>query len=98
MDLVVLRALVVCLSFSLSTFLANTATPNPLEFSGFARVIMGYLDDENAEYVGYDNSISIDQQSLLGLQADYRLSEEIAFTGQVVGYTDDQRSSGLEWL
>lgn len=98
MDLVVLRALVVCLSFSLSTSLANAATPNPLEFSGFARVIMGYLDDENAEYVGYDNSLSIDQQSLLGLQADYRLSEEIAFTGQVVGYTDDQRSSGLEWL
>ena len=98
MDLVVLRALVVCLSFSLSTFLANAATPNPLEFSGFARVIMGYLDDENAEYVGYDNSISIDQQSLLGFQADYRLSEEIAFTGQVVGYTDDQRSSELEWL
>ncbi|GAA6185468.1 hypothetical protein NBRC116595_27160 [Aliiglaciecola sp. NS0011-25] len=69
-----------------------------LQFSGFARVILGYLDDENAEYVGYDNSVSLDKQSLLGIQADYLLNDEISITGQVVGFTDEQRNSGLEWL
>ncbi|WP_158768323.1 hypothetical protein [Paraglaciecola sp. L1A13] len=69
-----------------------------LQFSGFARVIMGYLDDKNVEYVGYDNSVSFDQQSLLGLQADYQLNEDFSFTGQLVGHTGSQRDSGLEWL
>ena len=69
-----------------------------LQFSGFARVVMGYLDDENAEYVGYDNSLSFDQQSLLGLQADYTFNETLSVTGQLVGHTGAQRSSGLEWL
>ncbi|WP_339770618.1 hypothetical protein [uncultured Paraglaciecola sp.] len=69
-----------------------------LQFSGFARVIMGYLDDKNAEYVYYDNSVSFDQQSLLGLQADYQFNKDFSVTGQVVGHTGSQRASGLEWL
>ncbi|WP_158768321.1 hypothetical protein [Paraglaciecola sp. L1A13] len=69
-----------------------------LEFSGFARVIMGYLDDKNAEYVEYDNSVSFDHQSLLGLQADYQFNQDFSVTGQVVGHTATQRASGLEWL
>lgn len=69
-----------------------------LQFSGFGRVIMGYLDDENSEYVGYGNSISFEQQSLLGFQADYMFKDDVTVTAQVVGYTDNQRNSGLEWL
>jgi hypothetical protein len=68
------------------------------QFSGFARVILGYLDDENAEYVGYDNSVSANKQSLLGLQAQYLFNDELSVTGQVIGFTDEQRNSGLEWL
>jgi hypothetical protein len=85
------------LMFSWATTV-NAETEDKLTFSGFARVIMGYLDDENAEYVGYDNSVNLNQQSLLGLQADYRLSDDFSVTGQVVGYASDQRNSGLEWL
>ncbi|MEP1448949.1 MAG: hypothetical protein ABJK37_22790 [Paraglaciecola sp.] len=69
-----------------------------LQFSGFTRLILGHLDDKNAEYVGYDNSISMDQQSLIGLQADYAFNNEISLTGQFIGHTGKQRSSGLEWL
>ena len=76
----------------------HAETEDKLQLSGFARVILGYLDDENAEYVGYDNSISANQQSLLGLQAEYLFNDELSVTGQVVGFTDDQRNSGLEWL
>lgn len=74
------------------------SSQDSLQFSGFARAIVGHLDDENAEYVGYDNSLSLDQQSLLGLQADYSLTDSISVTAQVVGYTEDQRNSGLQWL
>ena len=76
----------------------HAETVDKLQLSGFARVILGYLDDENAEYVGYDNSISANQQSLLGLQAEYLFNDEWSVTGQVVGFTGDQRNSGLEWL
>jgi hypothetical protein len=76
----------------------HAETEDKLQLSGFARAILGYLDDENAEYVGYDNSISANQQSLLGLQAEYLFNDELSVTGQVVGFTDDQRNSGLEWL
>lgn len=76
----------------------HAETEDKLQFSGFARVIMGYLDDKNAEYVGYENSISLNKQSLLGLQADYLFNDALSVTGQVVGFTDDQRHSGLEWL
>ncbi|WP_370459647.1 porin [Paraglaciecola sp. L3A3] len=75
-----------------------SAADDKLQFSGFARLVLGHLDDKNAEYVGYDNSISLDQQSLLGLQADYHLSDSFSLTSQFVGYTEDQRNSGLQWL
>ncbi|XQW86984.1 hypothetical protein ACOYR1_11935 [Thalassotalea piscium] len=88
-------ALCFFLSFSTS---ASAETEDKLHFSGFARVIMGYLDDENAEYIGYDNSVSLNQQSLLGLQADYQFNDKLSVTTQFVGYTQDQRNSGLEWL
>jgi hypothetical protein len=87
----------VFISLNFSVF-AIAEDNEKLQFSGFSRVVMGYLDDENAEYVGYDNSVNFNQQSLLGLQADYRLNDNLSFTGQVVGYTDEQRNSGLQWL
>lgn len=76
----------------------TSAQENKPQFSGFARLVMGYLDDKNAEYVGYDNSISFDQQSLIGLQVDYSFNDELALTGQLIGHTGEQRSSGIEWL
>ncbi|MGS2719397.1 hypothetical protein [Paraglaciecola aestuariivivens] len=69
-----------------------------LQFSGFARVVLGYLDDENAQYLGYQDKLSIDNQSLIGLQADYQFSDKLALTGQFIGHTGKQKKSGLEWL
>tara|TARA_R110001592_G_scaffold82399_2_gene244009 strand:+ start:2383 stop:3582 length:1200 start_codon:yes stop_codon:yes gene_type:complete len=69
-----------------------------LQLSGFARVVMGYLDDKDAEYLGYDNSISVDKESLIGLQADYQILDNLAITGQLIGHTAEQRDSGIEWL
>ncbi len=73
-------------------------TSDKLQFSGFARVVLGYLDDKNAEYLNYDNSLSIDNESLIGLQADYQMMDSLAVTGQLIGHSGEQRDSGIEWL
>jgi len=91
-------ALLISLLLSGVAHYAEAEEEDKLKFSGFTRVVLGYLDDKNAEYVGYDNSISFDQQSLLGLQADYTFNDQLSLTGQVIGHTGEQRSSGLEWL
>jgi len=88
----------ILLSSLLATSSIALAEENKLQFSGFARIILGHLDDENAEYVGYGNNLSIDKQSLLALQADYKFNDKLSLTAQFVGHTDDQRQSGLEWL
>lgn len=74
------------------------ASEDKLQFSGFARVVAGYLDDESAEYLNYDNTLSIDNESLIGLQADYQIADDLAATGQLIGHSGKQRDSGIEWL
>lgn len=69
-----------------------------LEFSGFARLVLGYLDESNATYLGYDNSLSLSQQSLIALQADYQISNKLSLTAQVIGHSGKERDSGVEWL
>jgi hypothetical protein len=69
-----------------------------LEFSGFARIVAGYLAEENASFLGYENEISVAEQSLLGLQAEYQLSDNLSATAQVIGRTGDDANSGIEWL
>jgi hypothetical protein len=74
------------------------AVDNEIEVSGFARVVAGYLDDKNADYLGYDNTISIDQQSLFGLQVEWPVSAKLSFTTQLLAHSSDTRDSGAEWL
>lgn len=76
----------------------SAETNDALQFSGFARVVLGYLDESNATYLGYDDSVSLDQQSLIGLQADYQILENLSVTGQFVGHSGNERKSGVEWL
>lgn len=73
-------------------------TNDALQFSGFARVVLGYLDESNATYIGYEDNISLDQQSLIGLQIDYQILDTVSVTGQFVGHSTNEQKSGLEWL
>lgn len=90
------------LTSSIVVIFASTSgfaeTDNPLEFSGFARVVAGYLDEDNATFLGYNNSISINQQTLVGLQADYQINDSLSATGQFIARTGDDKDSDLEWL
>ena len=68
-----------------------------VRFSGFARLVGGYLDDGDANYQGYDNAISFGQHSLLALQTDVELTETLSFTTQLLAHASAGRDSGLEW-
>lgn len=65
--------------------------------SGFARVIGGGVDTSDAYFEGYDNSISFSEKSLIGVQADYRLSETLSASAQLLLHSDSNRDSGVEW-
>ena len=86
-----------CLLLS-GTSSVSAETDDALQFSGFARVVLGYLDEDNATYLGYDDGLSLSQQSLIGLQADYQILDNVSLTGQFVGHSGDERPSGVEWL
>ncbi|WP_158972518.1 hypothetical protein [Paraglaciecola sp. L3A3] len=80
------------------TPLLQAETTDKLQFSGFARVVLGYLDEKNATYLGYDDNLSLSQQSLIGLQADYQILDNLSATGQFIGHSGNERESGVEWL
>ena len=68
-----------------------------VRFSGFARLVGGYLDDGDANYQGYDNAISFGQHSLFALQTDVELTETLSYTTQLLAHASAGRDSGLEW-
>jgi len=70
-----------------------------LEVSGFARVIAGYLDGgDDQDFNGYEDSISLQQETLFALQPTYKFSDDWSATGQFLAHTSDDRKSGTEWL
>jgi len=68
------------------------------EFSGFGRIVAGYLDESNASYNGYSNEISITEQSLFALQSDVTITDTLRLSAQLLAHSDDNRESGLEWF
>lgn len=87
-----------CLLCLTSAGLADAKPDDNLQFSGFARVVAGYLDENDAQYLGYENKISVAEQSLLGLQADYRITDDLSATIQAIARTGDETDSGIEWF
>ena len=83
---------------SFSSFGAFAKTSNDLQFSGFARLVGGYLSTDKAKYEGYENSVSFSEKSLAALQADYILNDHFSLSGQLLWHSDETRKSGIEWL
>lgn len=83
---------VVCL------FSPLTLAEDALNFSGFARIVGGYLDTDKATFKGYDEDFSLTPSSLIGLQLDYQALDTLSITGQVVGRADNDKDSEVEWL
>ena len=68
-----------------------------VRFSGFARLVGGYLDVEDVHYQGYNDAISFGQHSLFALQTDVDLTETLSFTTQLLAHTSATRDSGVAW-
>ncbi|MBU2979638.1 hypothetical protein KO501_15505 [Alteromonas sp. C1M14] len=91
------RALCFCLLLpGFSSFSADD-TPK-IEFSGFARLVAGYLDTDEASFEGYENEVSLSEKSLFGFQVDYTLIPELSISAQLLAHSDEARDSGVEWL
>ncbi|MEP1448952.1 MAG: hypothetical protein ABJK37_22805 [Paraglaciecola sp.] len=87
----------ICVSLTLTSVVYADDDGN-VRFSGFARVVAGYIDEEYAEFNGYEDRVSLEQQSLFGMQADYQIIDNVSATAQVIGRTGDDNKSGIEWL
>ena len=68
-----------------------------VRFSGFARLVGGALDAEDASYQGYENSISFRHHSLFALQTEVDLTQTFSFTTQLLAHASEQKDTGLEW-
>ena len=73
------------------------------EFSGFASIGAGKLDQKDVRYIDFDDEWSMYSDSVLGLQAQVELSDRWSFITQVVAngynYTDnDPFTPNLEWF
>lgn len=78
--------------------IALSETSERLEFSGFGRVVGGYLDEESATYEGYSDSFSFTQQSLFALQSDLTITDTLSLSVQLLAHSSEARESGVEWL
>lgn len=76
----------------------NTCQGVDYEFSGYSRVVAGILDDSELSYFGYDDSLSFDNNSLLGLQGRVDFTEQWSVTGLALAHSKDSIDSGIEWL
>lgn len=88
----------ICLSLLLLPAKVFAKTQDSLHVSGFARVVLGYLDESNVDYLGYENKVNLKQQSLFGLQADYQFNDYFSATAQAVARAGGNRDSELAWL
>lgn len=90
---------VLCLCLILPVFSSFSAQePSSIEFSGFARLIAGYLNTDEARFEGYENKVSLSEKSLLGIQVDYAFSSRFSVSTQLLAHSDDSRDSGVQWL
>lgn len=74
------------------------ASSDKLEISGFGRIVAGFIDDPSVSFEGYENEVSFNEQTLLALQADYHLLDNLMITSQVLAHTNSERDSGVEWF
>ena len=87
----VLIALNICL-------FANPLHSIESSLSGYARIIAGVIDDKNVSYLGYDNSLSFDQHSLVGLQGQLEFSSALSATVLAEAHSNSNEDSEVKWL
>ncbi|MFT2090259.1 hypothetical protein [Paraglaciecola sp. 2405UD69-4] len=77
---------------------ATTELSERVSISGFTRIVAGYLDESDATYGNYSNSLSISEQSLFAIQGDVIITDTLSASGQLLAHSSEERDSGVEWL
>ena len=72
----------------------TTLAAADLNVSGFASFVGGVYSEDDFQYGGYDDEISFEPDSLLGIQIMSRVSDKIMVTGQLIA--DGQESFNVE--
>ncbi len=78
--------------------ISSTETADKLNLSGFGQVVLGVLDETEADFQGYSSSLSLKPETLVGIQAEYDFSSTLSLSTQLVGHTNDNEHSGISWL
>jgi hypothetical protein len=87
LSLAKLTILGLLLSLFINPSIAFANIAERFEFSGFARVIGGYLDESDATFEGYDNSLSVSNQSLFAVQGDFAFTETLSVSAQLLAHS-----------
>jgi hypothetical protein len=74
------------------------AEDSNIEFSGFARAVVGHLNDDNLIFLGYDQGYSSSQQSLFALRTDATITDTISVVAQALMHSSENRENGIQWL
>ncbi|MFW8591010.1 hypothetical protein ACOI22_09430 [Glaciecola sp. 2405UD65-10] len=90
----------IAVAILLASFSANAENnfADRFTFSGFGQVVAGYLDESDADYQGYSNSVYLGEQSLFAVQADFTFNSSLSVSGQLLAHSASDRDSGVEWL
>ncbi len=89
------------LVIALSTFcLMFTAYGHAeITFQGFASFVGGMtLDNDDDSYLGYENKLEYDKNSLYALQASSSMGEGLTVTGQLIARGTENYKPEFEWL
>lgn len=68
------------------------------EVSGFSRVVAGIIDTKDVTYFGYDDNLSFDNNSSLGLQGKIDFNQQWSVTALGLLRANKDQRSGVEWL
>jgi len=87
--------LILCSAF---IFLSQATLAIEASVSGYARIVSGIIDDSHVSYHGYDDQLTFDQDSLLGLQTQLKINDQLSATALGVAHSNSELDSGIEWL
>lgn len=90
--------LLMCAVLIISWFVVMPVSADHPTFSGYGRVVAGYLEEKSAKFLGYEDSLELDEESLIAIQLNHHINEEISLTGQALFHSSETRDSGIEWL
>ncbi|WP_199610487.1 hypothetical protein [Flocculibacter collagenilyticus] len=75
----------------------STAYADDFRISGFARLIAGKTLDQQVTYEGFDDSWSFNDQSLIAIQPEYQINDNLSVTTQFLYTENPEVGSEVEW-